>query len=227
MSDELTTLLSDDEQRVTLSTGTVVLLERLRMRQFFRLMRIITHGAGSAIARTTLDVNDTMEHFITQLLMLILFAIPDAEQETIDFLTSMCKPDGLIENRALTKLDRERNATLTAQLHAELDNPNPDDFVILLEAITRREAADLQALGKKLMAMFRMAQKAGVITESSLPDSPDMNSSAAEPGSPTFSPVNTAGPMTSFSDSPFVEPGSASPPSPNAVGTTSVNSGSF
>lgn len=229
MSDELTVLLSDDTRRVTLGSGTVVVLERLRMRQFFRLMRIVTHGAGSAISRTSLNVDDSMEHFITQLTMLILFAIPDAEQETLDFLVSMCKPDGLIEGRTLTKLDRERNAALTATLHAELDNPDPEDFVLLLEVIVRREAADLQALGKKLISMFKTAQKAGVGPDLDLPDpnllSQDTTSSEMPPGSPTSSPASTAGPTMPSSTSPSSEHANVSPPSPNAAGMPYASSG--
>jgi hypothetical protein len=224
VTDELSAIVPESG-RVTLSTGTVVLLEPLKMRQFFRLMRIVTHGAGSALTRTTLDVNDSMERFMTQLVMLVLFSIPDAEQETIDFLTSMCKADGLIENRALNKADRERNDELTGRLLTELDNPDPEDFVLLLEAIVRREAADLQALGKKLIKMFRTAQKVGEAPGSNHPASPATTSSAVPPAPSTSSPASTAGPMTSSSDSPSDESGSVSPPSMNATGTAFAGSG--
>src|SRR5712692_148081 len=169
-SDEMSAILPEDE-RVKLSSGTFVLLEPLKMRQFFRLMRIVTHGAGPAISRMNIDVNSSVEQFTTQLATLILFSIPDAEQETIDFLMSMVKPDGLIENRALNKLDKERNLELIENLRAELDNPEPEDFVTLIEVIVKREAEDLQALGKRVAAMFRMAQKVG--------EAPDLTSPAA------------------------------------------------
>src|SRR6266566_5414225 len=158
MSDEMSAIMPED-MRVKLSSGTFVLLEPLKMRQFFRLMRIITHGAGPAISRLNIDVTNTVEQFTTQLVTLVLFSIPDAEQETIDFLMSMVKPDGLIENRALNKADRERNSELIENLRVELDNPEPEDFVTLIEAIVKREAEDLQALGKRVVKMFQTAQK--------------------------------------------------------------------
>ena len=42
-------------QQVTLSTGLEVDLVRMRTRQFFRLLRVLTHGAGPAMMRAGLD----------------------------------------------------------------------------------------------------------------------------------------------------------------------------
>ncbi len=219
ISDEMSAILPEDE-RVKLSSGTFVLLESLKMRQFFRLMRIVTHGAGPAIARMNLDVNSTVEQFTTQLVTLVLFAIPDAEEETIDFLMSMVKPDGLIENRALNKADKERNSELIENLRKELDNPEPDDFVTLIEAIVKREAEDLQALGKRVVKMFQTAQKVGVAPNLT---SPAANSSEVSPEPVISSPTSTDGPTSTSSGLPSDESGNASQPSTNES-TTNVSS---
>ena len=220
MSDEMSAIMPED-MRVKLSSGTFVLLEPLKMRQFFRLMRIITHGAGPAISRLNIDVTNTVEQFTTQLVTLVLFSIPDAEQETIDFLMSMVKPDGLIENRALNKADRERNSELIENLRVELDNPEPEDFVTLIEAIVKREAEDLQALGKRVVKMFQTAQKVG---EAPNLTSPAANSSEESPEPATSSPISTDGTTTTSSGSPSDESDNVSQPSMN-VSTMSASTG--
>lgn len=214
LSEEMSALVPDDE-RVKLSSGTVVLLEPLRMRQFFRLMKIVTHGAGSAISRLRLD-GQSPEEFATQMVTLVLFSIPDAEQETVEFLMAMVKPDGLIEGRTLNKYDKERNDELLSNLSNELFNPDPDDFVTIIEAIVKREAADLQALGKRLVKMFQMAQKVGEAPDLT---SPAKTSSVDSPGPVTSSPTSTDGQTTKSSNSPSDESDSASQPSTSDDGT--------
>ncbi len=218
ISDEMSAILPEDE-RVKLSSGTFVLLESLKMRQFFRLMRIVTHGAGPAIARMNFDVNGSAEEFTQQLVTLILFAIPDAEDETVDFLMSMVKPDGLIENRALNKADKERNSELIENLRKELDNPEPEDFVTLIESIVKREAGDLQALGKRVVKMFQTAQKVGVAPSLT---SPAVSSSEESPEPVISSPTSTVGLTSTSSNSHSDESVSVLRPSTNES-TTSVS----
>jgi hypothetical protein len=193
---------------VTLEDGTVVLLEPLKMRQFFRLMRIITHGGGPAILNTQLSPGDDIGEFITKLVTLLLFSIPDAEQETIDFFLSVVKPIGLIERRPLNKADRERNTALYNTLVEKLDNPELEDFVTVIEAVVQREAADIQSLGKRLMSMLKVAQKVGVTDpELSSPNPtfpvPTSSEDSAEPS--TLSPPNTDGQTNISPTSPSVE----------------------
>ena len=61
-----------DPQPVTvkLSTGFPVEVVRLRTRQFFRLLRVLTHGAGPALTR--LNFRDEPEQFTERFLMLLL-----------------------------------------------------------------------------------------------------------------------------------------------------------
>src|ERR1700759_5288091 len=84
---------------VILKSGLRVELESLRARQFFKLLRIVTHGALPGMRESGLFNMDGMDtdEFMGRLLSVTLLSIPDAEDETIDFVRSLCYPYGLIE----------------------------------------------------------------------------------------------------------------------------------
>jgi hypothetical protein len=154
-----------ESDHVTLLSGMQVSLQPLKARQFFKLLRIITHGAGGMLLNMKFSGEDTPEEFGGKLLALVGFSIPDAEDEVIDFLLAMTKPVGIIEGKSLNKQDREINTKLSEDLVAELYNPELEDLVTLVEAVVKREAEDLQALGKRLMAMFDLAKKTGQVPD--------------------------------------------------------------
>lgn len=193
-------------EQLKLSSGTFVLIEDLKARQFFKLLRIVTHGALPNMRDLSifqLDPDTSQDEFGARLLSVMVMSIPDAENETLEFVQSMCKPVGLIEGRRqLSKQDLERNADLWTKLLTDLDNPELDDLVTIIEAVVRREAADIQALGKRLAAMFKLAQKTGQVPSSLSPTSQTQTSSAASVELSDFSPVSTDGPMTSSETSP-------------------------
>lgn len=214
--------LSPVTDQVTLADGTRLQLERLRSRQFFKLLRILTHGAGSALSDLfRLDPDEPAEAFGARLVSMIVLSIPDAEDETIEFLRSMAQPVGLIEGRALNKADSERNKALWQELDRALYNPDLDDLVSLIEAIVRRESDDIQALGKRLAAMFKLAQKVGQVPAPRNQTSPTATSSAGSPGPSTSSPPSTDGPTSTSATSPSAGSDSASPPSANGATTPS------
>jgi len=96
----------DPQPRVhKLSTGFEMEVVRLRTRQFFRLLRILTHGAGPALTQTQLNFEGEAAEFAGKLLTLVLMSIPDAEAEAIAFLASMCRPHGIID-KAESQLGR-------------------------------------------------------------------------------------------------------------------------
>jgi len=217
-------------EQVKLSSGNVVVLESLRARQFFKLLRIITHGALPIMQDMSifqLDPEADAVEFGGRLLALMALSIPDAEDETILFVRSMCKPFGLIEGRKLDKADTERNAVRWAALDAELENPSLDDLITIIEAIVRRESADIQALGKRLLAMFKLAQKTGQLNPSQSRPSPAGNSSEVSPEPMTSSLLSTDGPTTSSAASVSVGFDNASQPSVSVASTLvgSANNG--
>lgn len=150
---------------VKLTSGIEVNIQPLKARQFFKLLRIITHGAGGMLLNVKFSPEDTPEEFGSKLVALVGFAIPDAEEEVIDFLLSMVEPAGLKDAKTATKTQKNKNEELKAKVFEELYNPELDDLVTLIEAIVRREAEDLQALGKRLMSMFNLAKKMGQVPE--------------------------------------------------------------
>lgn len=153
--DEIERLLNDTSQTLKLSTGSTVRIRPMKLREFLRLLRIITRGGSQIMSTMDLNFEDT-EDFIQSLLAIVLFSIPDAEQETIEFLTAMCEPERLTGNA-------KDDAYAYQMLAKELDNPELEDTTNILAIIVRSEGRDLQALGKRLRTMFDVARKMGVI----------------------------------------------------------------
>lgn len=143
---------------VRLSSGTYVEVHPLRTRQLFKLMKIITRGAGPLFLEMDLNFSDSEEAFVGKLLGLVIIAVPEAENEAIEFLQAMTDPVGTIEGRRLTPADQERNDTLWAAYNAALENPELEDTLDLIEVIIRRSASDIQSLGKRLRTMLPLAQ---------------------------------------------------------------------
>lgn len=180
-----------------LSTGFEVEVVRMRTRQFFRLLRVLTHGAGPALTQSGLDFAAGGEEFGQKLLMLVVMSIPDAEQEAIGFLASMCRPAGIVEKPAsqLTKQENESNQALWTRFNEELHNPDLDDTLDLIEVVVRQESPELQALGKKLQRTFKIFQATGQDKEPAAPEaSPqEINSPARSRKRSTSSATSTDG----------------------------------
>jgi len=146
---------------VKLVSGFPVEVVRLRTRQLFRLMRILTRGATpEGLAK--LDFTGEPGEFAARLLGIVALAIPEAESEAIGFLNSMTKPAGLVDKKPvqLTKQESEINAGLFSRFQEEMFNPELEDTIQLLEVIIANEAPDIQALGKKLSHLWQVARKA-------------------------------------------------------------------
>jgi hypothetical protein len=213
-------------ETVTLKSGLQVQLESLKARQFFKLLRIVTHGALPKMGNGLLDFDDLdTDEFLGRLLSVTLLSIPDAEDETIDFIKAMIYPVGLIQRKGLNKQDAERNTLLWEAVDLEMDNPELDDIVTIIEAVVKREAADIQALGKRLASMMTLAQKTGQLPSPS-PDTSTSTSSAEFPAPSTSSRRSTAGRTSKSSRSRSVESVNASLLSESGS-TTSVGSASI
>lgn len=217
-------------EQLKLSSGTLVEIEDLKTRQFFKLLRIVTHGALPVMQDMSvfrLDPDSDIGEFTGRLLAVLVMSIPDASDETIDFVKVMVRPVGLIEGRKLNKADTERNDFLWATLDNELENPELDDLITIIEAVVKREAADIQALGKRLASLMTLAEKTGQLK----PDRPSQTptstrgSSADSPAPSTSSPVNTAGTTTTSAASASADSGNASPPSVNDIITSDGSAG--
>lgn len=151
---EIERLLGGEDKTFTLTTGSTVRIHSLKLREFLRLLKIVTRGGIPAIGALDFDF-ESSEGFVQSFLALVLFAVPEAEDETVDFLQSMVEPAHLSGNV-------EADSHARALLIQELDNPELEDMVNLLALIVRTEGRDLQALGKRLRTMFDVAQKMGL-----------------------------------------------------------------
>lgn len=151
-------VLAPTNSQVVLESGTQVEITPLKSRQFFKLLRIITHGMPiQTLMSIRIDPDDTNEAFAAKMIATLAFAIPEAEDEAIDFINSMVKPVGIIERKPLSEDDKERNVELWARVMADLENPSLDDTLTLVEAIIKQEAPNLKSLGKRLSQMFSLA----------------------------------------------------------------------
>lgn len=145
--------LSPDTDTIVLESGFEVKIERLRTRGMFKLLKIVTRGAGPILMQMKLDFEDS-EAFVGQLLAVIVMAIPEAEDEAIDFIRFMVTPSEFDEN-AKSKADIEKNKELFEALANELDDPLPSDTINIISRIVENEAHDIQALGKQLAALLK------------------------------------------------------------------------
>lgn len=145
--------LSPSPDQVTLESGFVVNVERLRTRGMFKLLKIVTRGAGPILMQMKLDFEDS-EAFVGQLLAVVMMAIPEAEDEAIEFIQHMTSPaEAKLDSKA--KGAAEANKALFERLYRELDDPNPMDTINIISKIIENEAHDIQALGKQLAALLK------------------------------------------------------------------------
>lgn len=212
-------------QPLKLASGMVVEVMRLRTRQLFRLLKVLTHGAGPALLKQTLDFGADGEEFAGKLLALVVMSIPDAENEAIEFIQSMVQPHGIADRAAgkLTKADRERNEALWDELFREMHNPDPGDVLDIAELIVQNEAGELQALGKRLSQLLGLAAKTGQDSEapSKAPSAKDLaeTSQAGSRQRSTSSRTSTDGKTPTSSTSRSA--GSARSPRRSAAGSSS------
>lgn len=151
---------------ITLSSGTVVRVSRLRTRELFKLLKIVTTGAAYLLPQLDFDMSDR-EKFAGQMVGLIFTAIPEAEDEAIDFILAMVSPVDLIE-KPKTKEQRASNEAKILALNEELQyNPEIMDTFSIIETVIATESDDLLALGKRLGAMFKMNVAQNAVNSSS------------------------------------------------------------
>lgn len=177
---------------VKLSTGYALDIMRLKTRQLFRLLKVLTHGAGPALMQNNLDFGGDSQEFGQRLLALVIMSVPDAENEFIEFLASMCQPHGLVVRKGgkLNKQETEDNTALWARFNEELHNPEPMDLLDVVEVVIKQESPDLQALGKRLAALFSTFSKTGADKETAeAPPTPQELAEAALLPEPPPEPV--------------------------------------
>ncbi len=150
LAEEAGTILPESDGSVTLLNGFKVTVNRLRLREFLALMKVVTRGASPLMAQIQLNSTDDTAEFAKNFLSLLLFSIPEAEDEIVDFIRVVVTPEA---NDPSTLLDIE----------ASLDNPDLEDVVAILERLVAQEADSVQSLGKRLSNLFNLAKKIGQV----------------------------------------------------------------
>lgn len=152
-------VLSDESDNIiTLSTGHEIRIERVRTRQMLRFIRIFTRGAGAFLGDINFSTKD-QEALFSQILAALVYAIPEAEDETIDFLFSLVSPVGAATpNASWTKKDREEREAAIARFHEEVGGDFLfEDTISIVSAFLKRELPNLRSLGNQLAALLPKA----------------------------------------------------------------------
>lgn len=183
----------------TFASGFRVKVVPMKTRQLFRLVRILTQGISASVGEgadlSVLFRSADQDESASQIIGLLVTAIPEAEDATVDFLESMVVPADLVEGR-LSQSDRESNDELWSRLSAEIFNPEMEDLLGLVEIIIQQEVPSLVSLGKRLSKTIELMSKTGQSTTlSTVPSTPSTPKDLLE-GSPspsTSSRRSTAG----------------------------------
>lgn len=146
--------------QVKLTSGEVIEIKRLKARQFFKLLRIITRGASHLLGNLKMA---NPEDFIAQLMAITIMAIPEAEEETVDFIWTMTDASDLD-----TK-DPRRTYVWNQICGPEAEI---EDWIMIIETIFSQEKDDLIGLGKRLSRLFQTAEKTGQVQKTT-PSSED------------------------------------------------------
>lgn len=160
-------IISDDPYRVFLpGLDREVGIEKLRTRQLFKFLKILTVGAGPALAELSISADTDPAELTQQLLMVLLISVPEAEDEVIAFIHSMLRPDGLIDPERSSN-DRKANIEKYTELYTDLVNPLPQDSMAILVQVVKNEAPNLVALGKQIAALIPTVSSAATSKSSS------------------------------------------------------------
>lgn len=152
---DIDTILGDPKS-VTLASGSKVNVQRLKTRQLLRLLRVLTRGVGPAL--TEFNFGGEQSGLTQQILGMVLMSIPEAEDETVDFILSMVTPEGFNESPK-SDADRKKNEDLFHAMAKELDNPELDDLITIMEVVIQAETPHIVALGKRLATLLTAHQK--------------------------------------------------------------------
>lgn len=150
--------IASEPTPVTLESGMEIKVERLRTRALMSLLKILTRGAAEVLGTIRFGEDTSQEEFTGQLIGAVILAIPEAEEETIEFLNRMVSPAGVKTGSRLSKADIQRNVQLEQELQQELDDPTLEDLVTIVTEIVTNEAPHMLALGKRLGALIQVQQ---------------------------------------------------------------------
>lgn len=155
---DIETIVSDPIEGLHLVSGTPIKVNRLRTRELMALLRILTRGAADVLTNLRFDESTTEADFTGTLIAGIILAIPEAENETVNFLNVMVTHADIKEGIRLSRQEIANNVELENSLREELDNPELEDTITILSEIIKTEASHMMALGKQLGVLIKAQQ---------------------------------------------------------------------
>ncbi len=154
VSTDVDTILAEPED-LTLSNGFGIRVKRIKTRETFKLLKIITSGMSGSIGSLLFNEDDSEEAFTGALLGAVIVSVPEAEDEAIEFIQAIVEPRNLIENPR-TKPERESNEEQYEKLSRALENPELEDLVTIIEQVVHNEAPQIRALGNRLALLLKV-----------------------------------------------------------------------
>lgn len=161
---EIDHMLPEPSEEFELANGSMVKVAPLKMRELLKLLRIVTRGG--AVLLPTLRFNGvSASDFAVQFVSIVTFAIPEAEEQAVEFVQAITLPADLQEGDS--QAVRSFNQQQINDLYVYLNNPELEDFVSIIERLVYREKDNLQSLGKRLQTMFKLAERTGQLGKTS------------------------------------------------------------
>jgi hypothetical protein len=121
--------------------GIPCTVRRLKAKEFFALLRVLTNGMGSGIERVNFGAGE--DEMRGQFLGLFLAAVPNASEEFVDFLKLVVEP---------------KDSKRQGDLNKAMANPELETVMDVLTVVAEQEAPDLQALLGKAQAALKKIQ---------------------------------------------------------------------
>lgn len=122
--------------------GIPARVKRLRSREIFALLRVLTTAMGPALTQLQLDGEDEDE-LQGQIMALFLMAVPAATSEFTDFVAQVVEP-----------IDRADGV----ELAKKMQNPDPGVLIEVLELVAVQEKDDWRVLWGKVQAAISRIQ---------------------------------------------------------------------
>lgn len=122
--------------------GIPAVVKRLKSREFFALLRVLTNGLGSSIHLFKLDTRNPSA-LQAEIVAMAVMAIPNAFDDFVDFVQHI-----------VDAKDPKR----TQDLKALLDNPEIDVILDVITVLAEQEKDDIVALGGKAKAALTRIQ---------------------------------------------------------------------
>lgn len=135
--------IAPDEGKVYVG-GVQVRVKRLKFREILSLARIVSNGAGAGMSQFSIDTSSP-EAMQTGILGILTFALPNAADETFEFLQQVVEPVNT-GNQA------------KKQLQQAMDNPELDEVLDVINLLVGQEMDDIFELVGKVKRLANSQQ---------------------------------------------------------------------